>query len=345
MKLNFGQEVLVLPGSVLSNLHADAVHFRVLLLLASDLSLLQKPKQLAKLADCDEKQLQSVLNFWQDCGVLAASETEAVPVVAKITPAVQSEPSSPKKPLLHRADALPNYTSTEIAELLEKRANVRSLMTEVQQIIGKIFNFADVNILVGMLDYLGLCEESILLLFAHCKRIGKTNMRAIEKYAYKLVDRDILTPEALETEFRTVEALHTFEGQIRALFGLKSRALTVKEENMLRAWVSYGYDIEIVRLAYEITVNATHEASLPYTNSILERWNADGLHTKAEIERVLEEQKQAKEEKAKSAKNSKSAKSSKSATNGAPALGNSFDTDDFFEAALRRSFSESAGGN
>ena len=52
MKLNFGQEVLVLPASVLSCCDdIDAAYLRVLLWLASDLTLAQKPKQLAKLVE------------------------------------------------------------------------------------------------------------------------------------------------------------------------------------------------------------------------------------------------------------------------------------------------------
>ena len=48
MKLNFGQEVLVLPASVLSHLDgATSEQLRVLLWLASDLSLASKHKQLA----------------------------------------------------------------------------------------------------------------------------------------------------------------------------------------------------------------------------------------------------------------------------------------------------------
>ena len=50
MKLNFLQDALVLPGAVLS-CNATLTQLRVLLWLASDLSLAQKPKQLAKLPD------------------------------------------------------------------------------------------------------------------------------------------------------------------------------------------------------------------------------------------------------------------------------------------------------
>ena len=317
MKLNFKQEVLVLPASVLSHLDtATPEQLRTLLWLASDLSLVSKHKQLAKLAGCDAATAREAVAFWCSCGLLGEAG-ESVPAMATASVDV----SAKKK--LQRADELPNYTSTELAELLEARASVRVLIDEAQRILGKMFNPNEVNIMVGMLDYLGMNEECILLLLAHCKKIGKSNLRAIEKYAYSLVDKGINDVETMESEICTLEAMYTFEGEVRALFGMKSRALTSKESKMLAAWVSFGYDISIVHMAYEITVNATGEASLPYTNAILEKWNANGWKTVPEIEAGMT----AEREKREGNTNKKE-------------LGNSFDTDDFFEAALQRGFRE-----
>lgn len=327
MKFNFGQDVINLPGAVLSHTDADATQLRILLWVASDFSLASKIRQLAKLADCSPKDAEAALAYWGERGIL--TDGDAVPAMATVPPSIktQEKPTS-ERALMRRADELPTYTSSELAALLESREALRVLIDETQRTLGKVFNISEVNILVGMVDYLGMSTECILLLFAHCKRIGKTGLRAIEKYAYSLVDRDIITAEAIEEEIRTVEALHTFEGEVRALFGWKSRSLTTKENKMLRAWVSFGYGIDVVHRAYELTVDAKGEAVLPYTNSILERWNAEGLKNLQEIDRSIADQ-QAK----------KDGKTSKKA-NGKPAPGNSFDTDDFLKAALRRSFAE-----
>lgn len=320
MKLNFGQEVLVLPASVLSHLDvATSEQLRVLLWLASDPALAAKHKQLAKLAGCDAATARTAVDFWCSCGLMGeAGESAAVPAMVNVPAEV------PAKKKLQRADELPNYTSVELAELLEARASVRVLIDEAQRILGKMFNPNDVNIMVGMLDYLGMNEECILLLLAHCKKIGKSNLRAIEKYAYTLIDKGINDVEAMEAEICAMEAMHTFEGEVRALFGMKSRALTSKESKMLAAWLSFGYDINIVRMAYEITVNATGEASVAYANAILEKWNANEWKTASEIEAGMNAEREKREGNANNKKE----------------LGNSFDTDDFFEAALQRGFRE-----
>ena len=332
MKFQFQDEVLVVPGSVLSASGAGAEELRVLLWLASDLSLGEKPRQLAKLAECDVKRVQAALRFWREQGVLTVGD-ESVPVMATQKAAPEKTSETPSRVLLHRANELPTYSSGELADLLEKRASVRALIDEAQRILGKIFNLSEVNILVCMLDYLGMSEECVLLLLAHCKKIGKSNLRAIEKYAYTLVERNIVDPESLEEEIRTVEAMHSFEGEIRTMFGMKSRALTSRESKMLRAWVSFGYDAEIVRRAYELTVQATGDASLPYANSILERWNSEGLKTPDAIDTAIREQSEK--------RSLQLQKGKKSGGRSEIGFGNSFDTDDMLEAALQRSFRES----
>lgn len=322
MKLNFSHDAFILPASVLSHLSgAQDAWIRVLLWLASDPSLAGKQKQLAKLADTDQKNVKAAIQYFMSVGVLTDTES-AIPAMAEAKTVPPTAAEEPKKTILRRADTLPQYTSTELGDLLERRASVRALVDEAQRILGKMFHPAEINLLVGMLDYLEMSEECVLLLLAHCKRIGKTNMRSVEKYACNLADKGIVDAVSMEEELRTLEALHSFEGEIRTMFGMKNRALTSKESKMLRAWISFGYDIDIVRRAFEMTVNATGDASVPYTNAILERWNAEGLRTVEQIDAQINEKKAQKEADAQNT------------------LGTSFDVDDFFEAALRRGLSQ-----
>ena len=320
MKLNFAQDVLVLPATVLDvATDADAEQLRVLLQLSSDLSLADTPQKLAKLVGCTTERARAAIAFWQERGILAADVGEA--------PAVADTPKeTPKSRVTMRvakraAEALPAYSTTEIADLLEAREGMRILVDEAQNILGRIFTPADLNALVCMVDYLQMDEACILLLLAHCKRIGKTQLRSIERYAISLSDKGINDPAALDEYIRDVEMLHSLEGIVRTMFGLKSRSMTEKEKRMLKAWMEYGYGEEVVRRAYERTVNATGDASIPYANAILERWHGEGLTTPEEIDAAI------------AAENEKKS--------GAAVTVGSFDSDDFFEAALERSFRES----
>lgn len=331
MKFNFGQEVLVLPRAVLDHIgKASESDLRVLLTLGADPSLADSPARLARACGCDREEVEAALGRWAERGVLSG---EAIPVMAE--PAAEEAPAEgkkekekekkSKKTAVRHADELPNYTSDELSDWLETHKHTRELIDEAQHIVGKVFNVSEVNIIIGLSDYLGLCNESILLILAHAKEIGRTNLRSIEKMAFALSERELVSPIQLEEEFRRQDEMHTFEGEVRSIFGMKSRSLTSKEGKMLEAWHSFGYGADIVRLAYEITINATGEPSVPYTNSILERWHSLGLQTIEDVTKRHEEEKAKKQENPPAGGNN---------------LGNSFDTDDFFEAALRRTFRE-----
>ena len=73
-----------------------------------------------------------------------------------------------------------------------------------------------------------------------------------------------------------------------------------------------GYSLEIVKLAYEITVDKTHEVNFNYMGKILENWFAKGCKTLDDV---------------------KSANKKPSV----PQTTDSFEVDDFFAAALKKS--------
>lgn len=323
-KWNYGQSVLVLPASALEA-NATATQLRVLLWLASDATLSDKPSQLAKLADCTAAEAKAALDFWQTAGVLTGTgESPEKPTAAKTTP-VKSANGAEKKP---RLEQTPQYTTAELADMMEERDSLRCLIDAASNVLGKVIQkVSDIRILAAFVDYYGYEEEYVLLLLKYCKeKKGKATLGWIEKFALGLRDDyGIETTEELERWIRNDERVHSLEGKVRRMFGIKDRELLSNEKKCLVAWAEYGYGEDVVRRAYEITVKSIKEPSVAYANSILERWHAEGLQTLAEIESRLEVERAAREAKAKANK---------------PAGGSSFDTDDFFEAALNRSLQE-----
>ena len=86
---------------------------------------------------------------------------------------------------------------------------------------------------------------------------------------------------------------------------------------MIEAWVctmQYGHDV--IRLAYDATVDAIGKPSLSYANTILERWYAEGYRTVEDVTKAMEDYRRAK------------------------SGGSSFDIDDFFQAALKNTYGE-----
>jgi DnaD/phage-associated family protein len=106
-----------------------------------------------------------------------------------------------------------------------------------------------------------------------------------------------------------------FTGRSVYVNGLK-RELTPKEKSIVEKWSDAGLDIEYIKEAYNITVSKTQKASLNYCAKIVDNWLSNGIKT---VENIKESEDAFKQ------------KSSLS----------TFETDDFFEAALTRSYKKS----
>lgn len=225
-----------------------------------------------------------------------------------------------KNGLLERGSALPSYSSDELSAIMESRAVTVEFIHEAQRLVGKVFNTHEIGILVGMVDYIGFDENSVLLILSYLTKHGKKSLHYAEKVAFGLYDEGITTTEALEACFRKRDEDLSVENAVRAMFGMTGRALTTNEKKYLDSWIKVmGFDIEVIRMAYDITVDKTHEPTPKYANSILESWYSKGLRTRADVEEAQKEY-----------------ASKKSGTQ----QRESFVVDEFFEAALRRSFEE-----
>ena len=316
--INYGSKVAVVPEKALEvSARAGEVELRVLLGLCAHGGSVDI-KKLARSFSLSEDDVKSALAFWRGAGVIELGDSkEAVSeeiAAEKVAPAKLEEKTSEATKKLRRADELPQYTSDQLSDILEQRKETATLIDECQNIMGKVFNVKEINVLMGLVDYLELDCEYIMMLLSYCVSLGKKTLHYAEKLAFALYDAGITTGEQLSAELRRRELASDAEGRIRTLFGIGERAFTTKEKKFISSWINdMNYSIEIIEKAYEVTADATGKGSFPYANTILERWNAAGLRTLDQIET-----------------------SYKKSGSESPSVG-SFDTDSFFEAAVRRS--------
>ena len=114
-----------------------------------------------------------------------------------------------------------------------------------------------------------------------------------------------------------IETMASATGKVRTMFGMGSRSLTSKEKAMIEKWVcTMKYDFEVLRLAYETTVNAIDKPSIAYANTILERWFAEGYKTAEDVTNAMEEYRRKK------------------------LGGSSFDADEVLNAMLKKTYGE-----
>jgi hypothetical protein len=277
-KVIYGEHVTAFPKSALDVLkRAGAADLKVLLCLCSEDGGADI-KKLVKLTGCDADEVRDAMAFWRGAGVVEADNTAVKEATSrkKATPddTVNNDEDKKAEKKLTRANELPSYTSDQLSDIVEERAEIATLITECQNIMGKMFNIKEINVLIGLVDYLGLDCEYIMMLLTHCVSIDKKTLHYAEKMAFSLYDAGICTSAELTAEFEKRDRVHNISNKIRSLFGLGDRAFTTKEKKLIASWVNdMGYGADIIERAYEVAADATGKGSIPYANSVLERWN------------------------------------------------------------------------
>lgn len=305
----YKNKILSLPNEIISQKLSTATKEELQVLLAVFTEPEFDADDLASRLEMTVNVFNRALESWRDCGVLQIEGS------ADASKAVNKE-STGKIQKKAVASTVSRYTSNELAAVVEKRDGCTELLDSCQQILGKIFNAAETSIIVGMIEQLSLSHEFILRLCTHAAEMQKKSVRYIEKMAIDFYDRDITTYSALEEELLKIKDMASFESFIRNLFGTGKRALIKKEKDFLTAWnEKYHFSRDMIQKAYEITVSKTNDSSMSYANAILENWYAAGYKTVEDVDAAENER-------------NKTAVQNTS----------SFATDDFYEAALKRSY-------
>lgn len=370
-----GTATVAIPAAAIDVLpRAGETDLRVLLVMCADPTLrvfddrAEGMERIAVAAGCHTDDVQDALAFWRGAGVCStcagtakatrvcsgreprsaaapaavtpvaatpANATTTVPATegAEVTPAAAAGKPRPKS-------ELPRYTTEELTTLLETRKDAAECLDECQRIWGKMFNTHEVNMILGLVDYLGLDWEYVLVLLAYCHKVQekrglRSSLHYVETTAFSLYDDGVCDVAALHERIKRNEQMAEMETRLRALFGMGSRTLTPTEKKYFATWLyEYKYDMDIIRRAYEITVDSKGEFKIKYMNSILANWHSDGLHTLEDIDRA-QAAFRAESDRTKSIRSTSGGTGRSTKANGM-----SYDVQDFFDAAVRRSLGD-----
>ena len=200
-------------------------------------------------------------------------------------------PSSAVQKPLDPPDEKPVYTTADLTEMLRGDEGFRMLVPQTEEKLGKKLRTADLQILAGLYDDLGLPADVIYLLVSHCvsrseRRYGlgrRPTMRQIEKEGYYWARLGLFDQESAAAYLKTCMQRDEQMGQYMRVLGLGDRPAVESEERYIRSWMDMGFDADAVALAYDKTVFYKKELNWRYLNGILRRWNEQGWHTAEEI--------------------------------------------------------------
>ncbi len=244
------------------------------------------------------------LAFWAQNGILSIEGMEE-----GILQACQNESS------LQNSE--PTYTGKQLLAYIEKNKDFRALCNECQNVLGKLFITQDYSNIQLLKNYYKFSDEYILLLLAHCKETENDNWNYIRRLAHTLYDDGISTYSKLEEHFAARSNKKSLEYKIRKLLGIGNREFGAKEKKYILKWIEQKIPFTLIEKAYEITIDNTKNVSCSYMSKILDNWQAEGIKNVKDAEKSQEQYK-----------------------NKQKLSMSTFDTDDFFEAALERSNEE-----
>ena len=321
LSMNYGTGVISLPARALEA-NAGLMDLRVLALLCarSDLAASYPDgiEELAQLAGCDAGAVRESVAFWHGAGILSSESGAPMPKTSRTIKVDRA---------LIR-DTVPEYSGEELARMTEESGDLKFLIDQCQSILGKMLSRTEIEKIAALNDYLRLEKEYILLLVQYCVRQGKKSIAYITKTAYNLFNEGIDDYPKLDAHIRRKERYYSVVGRLRSMMGIGERELTKKENTFIHAWIEdYTYPFEILQMAYQITVDSIGEVSFDYMGKILSTWFEMGVKTVEDAERAVEKRKNERAQ-------------NQNTPQGTGGDFSSFNTDAFFEAALKRSARE-----
>ena len=189
------------------------------------------------------------------------------------------------------AQERPVYTADDLTDLLTGDAGFRMLVPQTEEKLGKRLKTADLQILAGLYDDLGLPADVIYLLVCHCvarseERYGpgrRPTLRQIEKEGYHWAQRGLFDQESASRYLRDWNVRRSAMSRYMQVLGLGDRRPVESEERYITDWMDKGFPPETVALAYDKTVFYKKELNWRYLHGILRRWHENGWHTEEEV--------------------------------------------------------------
>ncbi len=247
--------------------------------------------------DCTERDILRALKYWEKRHLfrLEYDGDGILSGICFVTDAGHADPVVSKKDasadgLVRAADRFIATTQSEppvpsadsLKEFCE-REDVKELVYIAEQYLGRTLNQTDLSTIFFWYDELHFQVELIEYLIENCVSKGHTSLNYMQRIAEDYAARQIHTAD--EAQVFTNETSAVYYAVMKA-FGIRGRNLVPSETNYLNTWSGkFGFSEEMITEACARTMNAIHEPSFGYANSILEKWFKQGIRTMEDVKK------------------------------------------------------------
>lgn len=221
--------------------------------------------------------IEKSVNFWLSSGVLVRTKSGIYPNMAGIV--------FDSKPLIKKQSEKPKYEFREISKEISNNRPLYTLIQSVQSMFSRTLSPEAIKTIYSFYDYYGMPTEVIYILVDFCTKNGKDNIKYIEQVAHSWYSSGITSEERAHEYVVKYEASKARQTEVMRIFGISGRSLSSKEKERIKKWTEdFGFDNDMIRLAYDRCVDSTGKSGFAYIDKILTSWFEKGYKTYAEAE-------------------------------------------------------------
>lgn len=269
-----------------------------------------EPEDIADRMGLPLPDIQDALSYWVDAGIFLPEPGLAPQAMKEPAPVLQYEvieqpavpeaeprqmekpainaspdrekaaPTDPEPRILKISQSRPRLTRAEINEMADQDNTIPQLLQEAQTVLGKPLTPVSTDVIVSLYSYYGMAPDIILLLLHYCVTSKKDRMSYVEAVASSWLSQGIDSYEKAERFIEQSIRRKEQNNLVRSAFGIYDRNLISNEEKFILKWFdSFGFGIDMIKLAYERTIENIGKLSFPYINKILADWHDKGIKT------------------------------------------------------------------
>ncbi len=245
------------------HLSAPETELKLILLLLRNAGAAFLKDDLLRTLGVDETRLKQAFQYWVKAGVLYKAG-------GKYTL---------QRPQLSTSDIM-TYNPDTVASRMENDIGLQFLYQKAEEALKKPLTSADASILLSLVDWAGLPSDVVALLIQYGSENGMS-LRQMNKVGLKWADDGVKTFDDAERLIRKESEKKNTVNRIAARFGiLGTRAIGEAEKSAFLKWHDeYGFELDMIGLAYEETVKNTGKYTYTYIDRILATWHDSGIKT------------------------------------------------------------------
>ncbi len=174
-----------------------------------------------------------------------------------------------------------NVITLDQVKAFRQQEQTSELIFVVEQYLKKPLSTDNIRSIIFMTDTLKFSADLVDYLIQYCVERGQENFRYIEKVAISWADAGITTPkEAASQAVKYDKDIYTVMNALG-----RSGAPTQKEAAYIHKWIhEYDFSLDIILEACGRCSVATDKNRFAYTESILNSWRENSIHTMQDIQ-------------------------------------------------------------